>query len=344
MACVCLQSVSKSYPVRRSRIQVLSAFSLAVENGELVTVVGPAGCGKTTLLRLIAGLERPDAGSVAIEGREVSDRPAADRDVAMVFQGYALYPQKSVRENLAFGLKMRGHARNEIAERIETLAELLHVGDLLERMPAELSGGEQQRVAMARALVRRPAVLLLDEPLSNLDAPSRLRVRAELAGLHRRLGVTMIHVTHDQEEAMTLGQRLVVMHHGAVQQIGPPIEVYRQPVNRFVAGFMGMPPMNFISDADRAGVVIGIRPQHISLNSEGLSSGLATLGRGIVEHIEELGDAAHVHLRLVTGETILARVPATHLPRLRDERAVCYHPADAHFFAPDGSRVSGISH
>src|SRR5437660_497692 len=215
-------------------------------DGELIVLVGPSGCGKSTLLRIIAGLESPTSGTVRIGGRIVNEVAPKDRDVAMVFQSYALYPHMTVAENLGFSLKLRGHSRGELARRVRESAEVLGLAGLLERLPRELSGGQRQRVALGRALVRDPAVFLLDEPLSNLDAKLRAGVRTEIARLHRRLGATMIYVTHDQIEAMTLGQRIVVLDRGELQQIDTPMRVYERPANLFVAGFIGSPAMNFL--------------------------------------------------------------------------------------------------
>lgn len=318
-------------------MHALLGLTLAVPKGELLTVVGPSGCGKTTLLRLIAGLERPDHGTISIDGKAVNGVTAAERNVAMVFQGYALYPQMNVRGNLTFGLKMRGHGQREIAERILSVGELLGIASFLERMPHELSGGEQQRVALARALVRRPVVLLLDEPLSSLDAPTRVRMRAELAGLHRRLGLTTIHVTHDQEEAMTLGTRMAVMEGGRLQQVGTPQEVYRKPANRFVAGFIGTPAINFLAAVDEPGVTLGIRPQHVYIG-EGTAS-RPPLGPGHVMNVEPLGDAANVFLGLGSGETIVARVANAAVPRVGETMAVFYDAGQAHYFNAAGARL-----
>ena len=243
MAEVDLRNVSKEHaPGRRT----VAGVSLTVRDGEFVIVVGPSGCGKSTLLRMIAGLETVSEGEIAIDGRVVNDVPAKDRDVAMVFQNYALYPHLSVRENMGFGLRMRGYPKAEIARRVGEAAEALELQALLERKPHALSGGQRQRVAVGRAIVRQPKLFLFDEPLSNLDAKLRVAMRAELIRLHRRLRATMIYVTHDQVEAMSMGDRIVVLKDGVVQQVGRPLEIYERPANRFVAGFLGSPPMNFL--------------------------------------------------------------------------------------------------
>ena len=237
-----LTNVMKSY----GRVDVLHDINLEIADGEFVVFVGPSGCGKSTLLRTIAGLERPTSGEIAIGGKGVTTVPAADRGLAMVFQSYALYPHMSVRQNLAFGLENTRLPRPEIADRIAEAARMLDIEQLLDRRPGQLSGGQRQRVAIGRAIVRRPVAFLLDEPLSNLDAELRVSTRAELAGLHARLNATMIYVTHDQVEAMTLADRIVVLRAGRIEQVGTPLELYNQPANRFVAGFIGAPHMNFL--------------------------------------------------------------------------------------------------
>ena len=249
MAAVSLEELTKVYS---GDTKAVDAVSLQIEDGEFLVLVGPSGCGKTTTLRMIAGLETTTSGTLKIGDRIVNEVHPKDRDIAMVFQNYALYPHMTVRQNMAFALKMRKTPKAEIAERIEWAARLLVLDALLDRKPKALSGGQRQRVALGRAIVRQPAVFLFDEPLSNLDAKLRVEMRAELKRLHRELKTTTVYVTHDQEEAMTLGDRVVVMNEGVVQQCAPPLAVYNQPSNRFVAGFLGMPPMNFFEGADRA--------------------------------------------------------------------------------------------
>ncbi|GIW52267.1 MAG: sn-glycerol-3-phosphate import ATP-binding protein UgpC [Gemmatimonadales bacterium] len=244
MAGIRLENVSKVYSGGR---HALRGIDLEVAGGELVVLVGPSGCGKSTLLRIVAGLEEPAAGRVWIGGREVTALPPRERDVAMVFQNYALYPHKTVRGNLEFGLRMRRVPEEERERRVREAARILGLESLLDRFPRELSGGERQRVALGRAIVREPAAFLFDEPLSNLDALLRVEMRAELARLHRRLGATMLYVTHDQEEAMTLGDRIAVMDRGVIRQVGEPLEVYRRPADLFVAGFIGSPAMNLLA-------------------------------------------------------------------------------------------------
>src|SRR5512146_2313598 len=243
MAHVTLEGVRKVY---ENGFVAVHDASFEIADGEFVVLVGPSGCGKSTTLRMIAGLEAVSSGQVRIGDRIVNDVPPKDRDIAMVFQNYALYPHMTVRENLAFGLKLRKLPRAEIGARVQHAASLLELDAILDRRPAQLSGGQRQRVAVGRAIVREPAVFLFDEPLSNLDAKLRVQMRREISSLHRRLGATMVYVTHDQTEAMTMGDRIVVMNAGHVQQIGTPMELYDHPVNMFVAGFIGSPAMNFV--------------------------------------------------------------------------------------------------
>src|SRR5438874_4691535 len=282
MATLSLDAVRKSYGPR----EVVHGVTCAVEDGELVVVVGPSGCGKSTLLRMVAGLETVSAGTVAIDGRVMNGVEPKDRDIAMVFQNYALYPHMSVYDNMAYGLKMRRMERAEIAARVERAAAILQLAELLDRKPRQLSGGQRQRVAMGRAIVREPAVFLFDEPLSNLDANLRVQMPFEIQKLHRRLSTTSLYVTHDQVEAMTLAHRMIVMNAGRAEQIGTPMEVYENPATVFVAGFIGSPAMNFIQgksegdgrvSLDGAGNVaiglrleagrkltIGVRPEHLT--------------------------------------------------------------------------------
>jgi multiple sugar transport system ATP-binding protein len=243
MASLTLKHVSKDYP---GGVRAVSDVNAEIADGEFVILVGPSGCGKSTLLRMIAGLEDITSGEIAIDGRTVNNVHAKDRDIAMVFQNYALYPHMSVAENMAFGLKMRKFDRAEIERRVRETAEVLGLAEYLDRKPGALSGGQRQRVAVGRAIVRQPKLFLFDEPLSNLDARMRVGMRAELIKLHKRLKATMVYVTHDQVEAMSMGDRLVVMKDGVVQQVGAPLEIYNQPANQFVAGFIGSPAMNFL--------------------------------------------------------------------------------------------------
>jgi lactose/L-arabinose transport system ATP-binding protein len=242
MAAITLQALHKNF----GPVPVLKDIHLAIHNGEFVAFVGPSGCGKSTLLRLIAGLEVASSGSIHFDGRDMTQAAAKERHVAMVFQSYALYPHMSVRDNLSFGMRMRGEPATTISSKLARAVDLLQLAPYLDRKPGELSGGQNQRVAIGRAIVQEPGVFLFDEPLSNLDAELRLRMRVEIAALHRQLGTTMVYVTHDQVEAMTLAQRIVVLRDGAVEQIGTPMQLYSNPVNRFVAGFIGAPAMNFL--------------------------------------------------------------------------------------------------
>jgi multiple sugar transport system ATP-binding protein len=243
MATLTLKNISKIYP---GNLRAVSNVNAEISDGEFVILVGPSGCGKSTLLRMIAGLEEISAGELSIDGRVVNHVHAKDRDIAFVFQNYALYPHMTVAENMAFGLKMRRFAKSEIDQRVTEAASILGLSEYLTRKPGALSGGQRQRVAVGRAIVRQPKLFLFDEPLSNLDAKMRVTMRAELIKLHKRLQATMVYVTHDQVEAMSMGDRLIVMKNGVVQQIGAPLEIYNQPANQFVAGFIGSPPMNFL--------------------------------------------------------------------------------------------------
>ena len=267
MGSLTLQNIHKSF----GDVHVLKGIDLEVDEGEFVIFVGPSGCGKSTLLRVIAGLEDASDGQVTIDGESVNSQPPSDRGIAMVFQTYALYPHLTVRDNMGLGLKQAKHPKAEIAKRVDTASKMLSLEDYLERRPAELSGGQRQRVAIGRAIVRKPKLFLFDEPLSNLDAALRVNTRLEIARLHRELDATMIYVTHDQTEAMTLADKIVILHDGRIEQIGSPMELYNNPTNKFVAGFIGSPQMNFI-DASKLGKTaaktIGIRPEHISLNKK----------------------------------------------------------------------------
>jgi ABC-type sugar transport system ATPase subunit len=306
MASVRLEQVWKTYPNGHVAAR---GVELAIEDGEFMVLVGPSGCGKSTALRMIAGLETPTKGRVLIGDRDVTEVPPQERDVAMVFQSYALYPHMSVRDNLGFGLRMRGTPPTRIAERVEGAAKALGLEAVLDRKPGQLSGGQRQRVALGRAIVREPMVFLFDEPLSNLDAKLRLETRAELARLHRRLAATMVYVTHDQEEALTLGTRVAVMHEGRVEQVGPPLEVYRRPATMFVATFVGSPAMNLlpadllpgVRPAGRAGAdraTLGVRPHDLAVVAAGAGDRDA-----LVDVVEPRGSELLLYLRLgATGE------------------------------------------
>ncbi|MDJ0637996.1 MAG: sn-glycerol-3-phosphate ABC transporter ATP-binding protein UgpC [Paracoccaceae bacterium] len=301
MATLKLDNVKKSF----GKTDVIHGVSVDVEDGEFIVIVGPSGCGKSTLLRMVAGLETVTSGEVRINGKRVNDVEPMDRDIAMVFQNYALYPHMSVFDNMAYGLKIAKVPKPEIAERVQTAAKLLQLEPYLQRKPRELSGGQRQRVAMGRAIVRKPAVFLFDEPLSNLDAKLRVQMRLEIKALQRELGVTSLYVTHDQVEAMTLADRMIVMNAGVADQIGAPLDVYANPETEFVAGFIGSPPTNFIDAALVGGQSgrIGVRPEHIALSDTGLLT--ATVG-----YSEALGAETLVHLRTGDGAQITVRQDA----------------------------------
>ena len=355
MAAVTLNELVKVYP---GGVRAVDGLSLAVPDGQLAVLVGPSGCGKTTTLRLIAGLQRPTAGSVSIDGRAVARLPPRQRDVAMVFQHHALYPHMSVRGNLGFGLKLRRTAKAEIRRRVEEAAALLDITDLLDRRPGSLSGGQQQRVALGRAIVRRPKVFLLDEPLSSLDAPLRARMRAEIRRLHQKLGATMIYVTHDQTEAMTLGQRVAVIHEGRIQQTGDPKTLYRRPANRTVAALIGSPPMNLLDGRieNRDGrpvfcqgrlqvpvpqewtgrlepyldkpITLGVRPEHL-----GAVAGVGKLV-ALIEAVEPAGPDSYLHLN-TGGQVVIARVDPRQDFRPGQQVDLAIAPANLHFFDPE---------
>ena len=288
-------------------------FSLEVSAGEFLVLVGPSGCGKSTTLRMVAGLELPTEGSISIGDRDVTWLPPKDRDIAMVFQNYALYPHMTVRDNMAFALKLRHVPKDEIARRVDAAAETLGLTPYLDRLPKALSGGQRQRVAVGRAIVREPAVFLFDEPLSNLDAKMRVEMRAEIVRLHHALGATMIYVTHDQTEAMTMGDRIVVMNAGRIQQVAAPMEIYDRPANTFVASFIGTPPMNLfppgVYDLART---VGIRPEHVRVARADDASAAAAPGAQLAtaDIVETLGSETIVHAVLDgRSMTVLARVP-----------------------------------
>jgi len=337
MAAVSFRDVCKSYT---AELQVIHGVSMEIEDGEFIVILGPSGCGKSTLLRMVAGLETITAGVIEIGGRVVNDLEPKDRDIAMVFQNYALYPHMSVYDNMAYGLRIRGLTKSEIDTRVQKAAEILELRSFLDRKPRALSGGQRQRVAMGRAIVREPQVFLFDEPLSNLDAKLRVQMRAELQALHRRLGTTSLFVTHDQVEAMTLAQRMIVMNAGRAEQIGAPLEIYARPATTFVAGFIGSPPMNLVA-AQRDGreVLLGVRPEHLEPCAQG--EAMMTVDVDLIEplgsdtlvygHLGANGAGARVAVRL--HQSVDAR--AGHLP-------VRYDPAQLHWFDPaSGKRIEG---
>ena len=346
-------------------VRAVEGFSLDIDEAEFIVLVGPSGCGKSTTLRMLAGLEEITSGQITLDGRVINNLSPKNRDIAMVFQSYALYPHMTVAKNMAFALKLRRVPRKEIRQRVQEAAGILGIDNLLDRRPRELSGGQRQRVALGRAIVRDPAAFLFDEPLSNLDAKLRVDMRAELKRLHNRLGRTTLYVTHDQEEAMTLGDRIVVMSDGVIQQAGPPLEVFNRPANRFVAGFVGTPPMNFIdgrleaadggliftdgsdrvkippSDRDRARladctdrpVVLGVRPEALGLRAEGRFAGADSLSVRL-EVVEPLGEKMDLLGRTQSGHEIVARVDAEAGPSAGSELHLYLDPARLHLFEP----------
>lgn len=344
-------------------------FDLEVADREFLVLVGPSGCGKSTTLRMVAGLEEISGGTVAIDGRVVNTLPPKDRDIAMVFQNYALYPHMTVRENMAFGLKLRRTPRAEIERRIAEAAEALGLEQLLERLPKNLSGGQRQRVALGRAIVRQPKVFLFDEPLSNLDAKMRVEMREEIHRLHHRLDATILYVTHDQTEAMTLGDRIVVMEGGHIRQVDDPVRLYNEPRNRFAAGFIGTPPMNFlpVRVAEGGGLcaeggclqpptgfvpeevtvgrplLFGVRPER--LRAERLPEGEelpAGCLAGMVEIVEQMGSEAFVHFA-VGGSRLIARLPSDTPVRHGERCALAVDFRHAHLFDPEsGDRVDPV--
>jgi len=326
----------------------VKGVSVDVEHGELVVFVGPSGCGKSTLLRMVAGLEEVTEGEIELAGRVVNDLEPADRNIAMVFQNYALYPHMSVRKNLAYGLKNRKMPAAEIDRKVEEAAALLQIGEFLDRKPSQLSGGQRQRVAMGRAIVRDPAIFLFDEPLSNLDAKLRNQMRLEIKNLQRRLDTAAIYVTHDQVEAMTLADRIVVLNGGEVEQIGTPQEVYSRPASTFVASFIGAPPMNLVSaEVSDAGLHIGgqVLPQpgpHRGPVTLGLRPERARIGNGSggirldVGAVEELGANRLIHGRI--GETEITVAQDADLPVPVGQVSVAFRPEDVHFFDPETGR------
>jgi multiple sugar transport system ATP-binding protein len=299
MSAIVLEGVTKRFEGHLA----IDHVDLAIPAGKFTVLVGPSGCGKTTLLRLIAGLEAIDDGRLVIDGADMARTPPARRGLAMVFQSYALYPHMTVRANLGFALKVARRPKSEIADRVVSVAKLLNLERLLDRRPAALSGGQRQRVAIGRALVRQPKAFLFDEPLSNLDAELRAQMRFEIRRLQQELGITCVYVTHDQAEAMTMADQIVVVRDGRVEQIGSPIDIYRRPANRFVAGFIGSPRMNFLNGelaAARSAMTIGVRPQHLAIDPGGSLP-------AVVQTVEHLGSESFVHVRMSGGQELVAR-------------------------------------
>ena len=357
MATVILNNVSKTYP---GGVQAARDLSLQIQDGEFLVLVGPSGCGKTTLLRMVAGLETITSGTITIGDRVINEVPPKDRDIAMVFQNYALYPHMTVRKNLEFGLKLRKVPRPTRQARVSEVAAQLGLDELLERKPSQLSGGQQQRVALGRAMIRQPSCFLFDEPLSNLDAKLRMQMRAEIKLLQQRVKTTAIYVTHDQEEAMTLGDRIVIMNHGLIQQVGSPLEVYGRPANRFVATFIGSPPMNILhgssdgqgrwsseggtvfqvgslADAATGPSDLGFRPEQVQLCEPGTSGAIEST----LTLAEPLGDRVDLALKTAADESITARVPMFEIPAPGQPISFTIDPEKAHLFepGPDGARL-----
>lgn len=330
-----LDNVSKSF----GSVDVLKGIDLDVEEGEFVVFVGPSGCGKSTLLRIIAGLEDLSGGHVLIGDQIVDQVPPSKRGIAMVFQTYALYPHMTVRGNMALGLKQAGTAKSEIDKRITRAAEMLHLDELLERRPSELSGGQRQRVAIGRAIVREPQLFLFDEPLSNLDAALRVNTRLEIANLHRALGTTIVYVTHDQVEAMTLADKIVVLNQGHIEQVGPPIDLYRNPANRFVAGFIGSPKMNFIEDPGSTARFkahsIGIRPEHLTITFTD------PIWSGTVSHTEQLGSDTFVYVQTPDTGLITVRAPGEEFVAVGDDIGLSADERMVHRFDHAGLALGG---
>jgi sn-glycerol 3-phosphate transport system ATP-binding protein len=320
MAAIELKNLVKRYGVGTKAVQVLHNVSAEIHDGEFVVILGPSGCGKSTLLRMVAGLEDITEGEIRIGNNRVNDLEPSKRDIAMVFQNYALYPHMSVFDNMAYGLKIAKVSIEEIKKRVQAAASALELSHLLERKPRELSGGQRQRVAMGRAIVRQPQVFLFDEPLSNLDAKLRAHTRLEIQKLHRELETTSLFVTHDQVEAMTLAQRMLVMHEGRVQQFGTPEEVYNRPANTFVAGFIGAPPMNLlhkVSGVD-AGKILGIRPEHLHIkntsHTENTNDAHSWLAQ--VYALEMLGAERLVYARIGQEDVVVRTDVASDVPEL----------------------------
>jgi multiple sugar transport system ATP-binding protein len=328
-----LRNLKKSY----GRIDVIHGVDLDIEPGEFVVFVGPSGCGKTTLLRMIAGLEDISGGTLSIAGQTVNDLPPAERGVAMVFQSYALYPHKTVYDNMAFGLKIAKVPKPEIDRRVREASEILQLNDYLQRLPKALSGGQRQRVAIGRAIVRNPQVFLFDEPLSNLDAALRTKMRVELATLHRRLGATMIYVTHDQVEAMTLADKIVVLNKGRIEQVGHPLELYNKPATQFVAGFIGSPQMNFIGGdfaSARGAATVGIRPEHLKVVGAGPIEGR-------LRHAEKLGNETFAYVDAGPLGDISARMEGSLALEPGERLALAFAPEHLYRFDAQGLSITG---
>ncbi len=352
---------------RYGKIEVVHGIDLDVADKEFLVLVGPSGCGKSTLLRMIAGLEEISDGTIEMDGKVINDIAPKDRGLAMVFQNYALYPHMNVYENMAFGLRQRKTPKDEIQERVESVGEVLGLGELLQRKPHELSGGQRQRVAMGRAMVRKPSVFLFDEPLSNLDAKLRIQMRAEIKMLHQRVRSTMVYVTHDQVEAMTLADRIVVLKDGYIEQVGTPLELFLKPANVFVAGFIGTPPMNLLEctnekaagqdslifprglrlpvlardDAkldDKQELVMGIRTEEITLTTEETNVPAEWVFPGTVKVVEPLGNENHLHVE-IGGETFVARCEGRKIIKVGAEIEIAFNLEQLHIFDAATTKV-----
>ena len=338
--------------------EVLRGIDLTVEDGEFVAFVGPSGCGKSTLLRLICGLDEITAGQMAIDGQIVNDVPPAKRGIAMVFQSYALYPHMTVADNMGYALRLAGAPKEEIKARVDTAAKVLRIDNYLDRKPRQLSGGQRQRVAIGRAIVREPRIFLFDEPLSNLDASLRVEMRIEIARMKDRLGTTMVYVTHDQIEAMTLADKIVVLNAGRVEQVGSPLDLYNKPQNRFVAGFIGSPRMNFLpllgagsdgrmkipggevripGDLAAAPTEVGIRPEHLNLVDHGTPQSLS----GTVSMTEHLGSDTYAYVSLAGAEDMLVvRLSGERAVKRNEQIGVAFDPEMIHVFSADGLSIA----
>ena len=334
MASIQLKNVVKKYGKGKTELQVIHGVNAEIADREFIVIVGPSGCGKSTLLRMVAGLEEISGGEISIGGRVVNDLEPAERDIAMVFQNYALYPHMSVFDNMAYGLKIKKVPIDEIKTRVDKAAKILELGHLLARKPRELSGGQRQRVAMGRAIVRQPQVFLFDEPLSNLDAKLRAQTRLEIQKLHRELGITSLFVTHDQVEAMTLAQRMMVMNAGVMEQFGTPEEVYHRPASTFVASFIGSPPMNLLKNAPgaRPGTIMGVRPEHLDIGSSGWELR--------VETTELLGAERLIYARLGDEQVIVRSEEGQPVPAPDSTIHVAPREDRVHWFdAASGKRL-----
>ncbi len=342
-----LNQIKKSF----GSVDVIHGIDLEIEEGEFVVFVGPSGCGKSTLLRLIAGLEDPTSGDINLKGKRVNNVPASERGLSMVFQSYALYPHMSVRQNLSFGLENFRMPAEEINKRVDDAAKLLQIDQLLTRRPGQLSGGQRQRVAIGRAIVREPIIFLFDEPLSNLDAELRLQMRVEISNLHAQLGNTMIYVTHDQIEAMTMANRIVVLRGGHIEQVGKPLDLYNHPANKFVAGFIGAPQMNFlageldgnilkldsgmvrdvpVAHTGKQKVTLGVRPESIGVSLDGTGDEKVK-----VQNFEQLGAVTYIYAAFANGEALTVQLPHQIPLERGQEIGVTFHAENFHIFGED---------